>query len=108
MPRRIAVFLVFLLLSSGARADIGAAMKAYRAGEFASALKSFQPLAESGDAAAQFWLGLMFDGGKGVERDGKAALGWFRKASSQGHAEAKRVIGIYYEEGNVVARQSVG
>ena len=39
-----------------------------------------------------------------MAEDPAEALKWFRKAASQGHTEAQRVVGIYYEEGKVVSQ----
>ena len=42
-------------------ADFDDGWAAYEAGDYATALKEFRPLAEQGDAEAQYWLGLMYD-----------------------------------------------
>ena len=80
MVAAVAVFLA----SSAAQADMNAALKAYDAGDYAAALTALQPLAEADDAEAQYRLGMIYDGGKGVEADPKTALGWFRKAAAGG------------------------
>ncbi len=63
--------------------------EAYQRGDVAMALTELQPLAESGDARAQFNLGVMYDQGKGVNRDHAAAVGWWRQAAGQGHPAAQ-------------------
>ena len=45
------------------------AMAAHKRGDFAAALDRLQPLAERGDAEAQYVLGLMHEFGQGVARD---------------------------------------
>jgi TPR repeat protein len=47
-------------------------------------------MAERGDVKAQYELGLLyFNGKKGVPKDNAKAAEWFRKATEQGHTEAK-------------------
>ena len=104
MHRWIFVAVAVLFASSVAHADLKSGLEAFKAGNYAAALSALKPLAESDNAEAQYRLGLMYDGGKGVEADAKTALGWFQKAAGRGHSEAKRVIGIYYEEGKAVRR----
>ena len=70
------------------------------AGEFADAVEALQPLGESGDALAQYSLGILFMvGGKDLPQDGTKALAWFTKAADQGQAGAMRQLAIVYEKG---------
>jgi TPR repeat protein len=55
-------------------------------GDYAKALRLIGPLANDGDASAQFNLGLMYATGQGVQQYNTAAALWFRKAAEQGHA----------------------
>ena len=47
-------------------ADLVDGLAAYLREDYATALKEFKPLAERGDAKVQFYLGIMYDLGKGV------------------------------------------
>ncbi len=38
---------------------------------------------------AQWWLGMLREAGKGVEKDMKTAVHWYKKAAANGHREAK-------------------
>lgn len=99
--------LVVLLLGFDAApvsADIRSALEAVSAGDYAVAVREFFPPAEAGDRDAQYWLGRLYDEGKGIQRDRVGALGWFRKAADQEHADAQRIIGVFYEEGTGVAQ----
>jgi TPR repeat protein len=58
--------------------------------------------ASTGNAAAQYNLGLMHAKGLGVERDYAEAVKWFRLAAEQGHASAQFNLGLAYEEGKGV------
>ncbi|WP_303396492.1 SEL1-like repeat protein, partial [Pseudomonas fragi] len=40
-------------------------------------------MAEQGDAAAQYKLGIMYATGEGVAQDAKQAVTWYRKAAEQ-------------------------
>lgn len=59
-----------------------------------------EPLAEQGNASAQYNMGVIYDEGYGVERDYGKALDWYRKAAEQGFAKAEHNLGILYQEGH--------
>lgn len=58
--------------------------------------------AEQGYAEAQYYLGMMYDDGKGVERDPIQAAEWYRRAAEQGIAAAQSNLGAMYETGDGV------
>ena len=91
-----------LVLIAGALpipADMAAGERAYRNGDFATALKEFLPLAKQGVADAQFWVGLMYDLGRGVPKDYSEAIKWYRAAASQGDTYAQFNLGVMLEGG---------
>jgi|TARA_B100001964_G_scaffold160621_1_gene176370 hypothetical protein len=49
-------------------------VEAHVAGNYATAMREFRPLAEQGDADAQSMLGVMYALGKGVAQDDAQAL----------------------------------
>lgn len=55
-----ALAILWLLASPAASQDFDAGMQAYLEGDYAAALHEWRPLAEQGDAEAQFNLGIMF------------------------------------------------
>ena len=55
-------------------------------GDYQTAFKLWLPLAEQGDAKAQFNLGVMYGDGLGVKQDYFEEVNWYRKAAEQGHA----------------------
>ncbi len=77
-------------------ADFEAGLDAANRGDYATALKEWRPLAEQGDADAQFHLGLMYDFGEGVAQDRTEAAKWFHLAAEQGHAPAQSFLGLLY------------
>ena len=89
--------LLGLILSAGlatqARADFDAGTAAYERADYAAALEEWRPLAQAGDAEAQFAMGLLYVEGSGVEQDDAEALVWFRRAAEQGHASSQFALG---------------
>src|ERR1700720_1417484 len=75
------------------------AVDANARGDYVKALRLIRPLANDGDAAAQFNLGLMYMTGHGVQQDDSAAALWFRKAADQGEAVAEFLLGNQYASG---------
>ncbi len=61
--------------------------------------EGLRTLASSGDAAAQYEIGLRYAEGRGVTRDPKQALAWFDKSAAQGSAPAQYRLGSAYEKG---------
>lgn len=52
--------------------------------------------ATRGDAAAQYLLGLLYQNGEGVARDGEAAFNWLLAAAEQQHPEAQTALAQLY------------
>ena len=61
-----------------------------------------KPLAEQGNAQAQYNLGVVYEDGWGVTIDGNEAVKWYRKSAEQGHAEAQSKMGMMYTIGKGV------
>jgi TPR repeat protein len=88
-----------LLAATPAVADGNAGLKAYQAGDYATAFKEFLPLAEAGQAPAQAAIGQMYLNGEGVQQDvGQAAI-WLERAAEGGNARARYQIGNMYAAG---------
>ena len=96
MPLRFPIALVLSLVCPvvPAWADYQAGMDAYNRGDYATALREWRPLAEQGDARAQFRLGSLYENGDGVPRDFAKARQWYEKAAAQGEAKAQFYLGI--------------
>ena len=71
-------------------------LEATKRGDYQTAFKLWLPLAEQGDAQAQFNLGLMYDKGQGVKQDDVEAVKWYRQAAEQGDAKAQVMLGFSY------------
>ena len=77
---------------------------AYQRGDFATALRLFQPLAEHGDASAQCNIGVMYEQGRGVAQNYREAMRWFRLAAVQGNSSAQSNLGVMYHKGQGIAQ----
>ena len=63
--------------------------------------------AKAGDASAQNGLGIAYAEGKGVRRDQKQAVYWFRKSAAQGDSAGTCNLGLHYGKGWGVRRNPV-
>jgi TPR repeat protein len=84
---------------TAAAQDYDKGLAAAHSGDYATALKEFKPLAEQGDANAQYDLGVMYAKGMGVPQDFSKALGFYILAAEQGNALAQYSLGVMYENG---------
>jgi hypothetical protein len=92
--------ILFTAATAGpASADREAGIAAYKKNDYAAALRELTPDAEAGDARAQYYMGLLFAHGHGVEKNPATAAGWFRKAAEQGNSEAQFDLGHLYRRG---------
>jgi hypothetical protein len=99
MKNILYTIILSFLFSSGVFADWDIGAKAYNAGDYATALKEFRPLAEQGLADAQYNLAWMYEHGEGVTQDYKKALKWYRLAVEQGDATAGHQLGVMHHYG---------
>ncbi len=103
MPAAVALLIV--VTASPAWADLKAGVEAYQRGDYATALTEFRPLAQQGDADAQFYLGQMYSKGRGVPQDDAEAVAWYRRAAEHGDAEAQFYLGQMYSKGRGVPQE---
>ena len=52
----------------------------------------YREAAESGHTGAQFNLGVMYENGRGVDKDDSSAVEWYRQAAEQGHTGAQNYL----------------
>jgi hypothetical protein len=91
-------------LAVPAWADFQAGMDATTRGDYATALREWRPLAEQGDALAQYNLGVLYRKGRGVPQDDVQARQWYAKAAAQGQAKAQFNLGTLYFNGEGVPK----
>ena len=85
---------VVVLVAAPAWADFKAGEEAHQRGDYATALKEFRPVAQQGDADAQFILGVMYSKGQGVPQDDVQAYMWVNLAAAQGIEDARKARDI--------------
>jgi uncharacterized protein len=100
----IAVVLSIVCLAVPAWADYKAGEDAYNRGDFATALREWRPLAEQGNALAQYNLGVLYRKGRGVPQDDVQARQWYKKAAAQGEAKAQYNLGTLFLNGGGVPK----
>lgn len=101
------LFLSIVIFATPTWSDFEAGMDGYGRGDYATALREWQPLAERGHADAQYNLGMLYNFRKGVPQDFATARQWYEKAAAQGHAGAQNNLGGLYEFGHGVTRDDV-
>lgn len=96
----ITAALLSITLSSPINAqDLGVASAAYLAGDYEKAIEQWRPLAEQGNAEAQFFLGQMYFEGRGVLEDYEEAARYFRLAAEQGDRDGQLGLAGMYAAG---------
>ncbi|MDJ0942039.1 MAG: SPOR domain-containing protein [Kiloniellales bacterium] len=103
MPFRriLPLFVLFLAAVSSAQAQTYRdGLEAFRAGQVEKAYEIWNPLAEAGDALAQFGLALIYErGSETIPQDLDAAVKWYELAVVQGVAAAQNNLGHMYSQG---------
>jgi TPR repeat protein len=86
---------------------LGGGYQSYLKGDYQAAYEEWLPLAELGDAEAQYNLGVMYDEGAGIDQDLVKAASWYRKAADQGFMDAQTNLGMMYYYGQGITRDHV-
>ncbi|HEY8591329.1 MAG TPA: SPOR domain-containing protein [Sphingomicrobium sp.] len=74
--------------------SVKAGVEAWQHADYAGAVAAWRPLAEAGDADAQFNLAQAYRLGRGVQTNLSAAKTWFERAARQGHVDAQTTLGL--------------
>jgi TPR repeat protein len=93
-----------LVLPLAAQAGFDEGVAAYSVGDYAKAMEEFKPLADQGEAQAQYFVGFFYYRGYGVPVDNASAADWFRKAATQRDSRSAFYLGKMYEKGEGVER----
>jgi uncharacterized protein len=97
-----AVMFIACFASGTTAGPLDDAAVAIRKGDYAAAHQILRPLADKGDALAEFNLSQLYARGRGVQRDYTEAIWWLRKAANQGLAIAEHYLGLAYTDGDGV------
>lgn len=84
--------------------EVDAALTLFENGDPQTAVHRLTPLADAGDADAQFLLGLFFEGELGIEEDFCRALQLHKEAAEQGHVAAIASVGAFHVMGHCTTR----
>ena len=96
--QRLLLLLAFILCRSAA-ADFTTAKEAYDREDYETAAEEFRRLADQGNGDAAWYLGDMYDNGKGVSEDDVRAAEWWLKAAESGHAQSAWELVLMYHTG---------
>jgi len=99
-----AVFLVVACATVAVADSYEDAISALEREDNALAARLFRPLAEQGDAKAQYNLGVLYRKGRGVPQDDVQARQWYEKAAVQGQVKAQYNLGTLYFNGEGVPK----
>lgn len=98
--------LIFLLLSSFSTLshsnDLELGIYELNRGEFHAAIEQFRPLVAEGYAPAQYQMGIVYQHGYGVIKNGMKALELFELSANQNYSDAQFELALIYSEGKLV------
>ncbi|MGA9580597.1 MAG: tetratricopeptide repeat protein, partial [Allosphingosinicella sp.] len=95
-----ALFLLGAQAGIGASpADVKAGVDRWTRGDYAGAIARWRPLADAGNADAQFNMGQAYKMGRGVAANAATAQSWYQKAARQGHEQAQVNVGLLLYNG---------
>jgi cell division septation protein DedD len=97
----VAAGLLISAISSVSAQSVKSGIDAWQRSDYAGAVAIWRPLAEKGDADAEFNLAQAYRLGRGVPTNLAAAKTWFERAAAQGHLDAQTTLGLLlFQNGN--------
>jgi TPR repeat protein len=99
-----ALLLVALLAGGAALAQAPGQLAREAAGGNASSREKLQALAESGNPAAEHYMGQLYLRGRGVPKSEDRAVEWFRRAATKGDLASAHNLGVIHERASGVLR----
>ncbi len=90
----VAAVLIAAIAQPISAQSVKAGIDAWQHADYSAAIAIWRPLAESGDADAQFNLGQAYRLGRGVPINLAAAKTWFERAARTGHLDAQTTLGL--------------
>ena len=106
MKRFFSVIFLLLLGLTAARADFNDGVVAYLMGDYETAYNTMISIAKTNetDPLPQYYLGVMYMKGQGVEQDYEKASEWLRKAAENRLPQAQYKLANLYTMGKGVPR----
>ena len=94
-PKYLVVAMIAAVVAAPLPAQsVKAGIDAWQRADYPGAVAIWRPLAEAGDADAQFNIGQAYRLGRGVPLDLAAAKIWFERAARSGHLDAQTTLGL--------------
>ena len=90
----VAAALMGLIATPAAAQSVKAGIEAWQKADYAGAVSIWRPLADAGDADAQFNLGQAYRLGRGVPINLGVAKVFFERAAKAGHLDAATTLGL--------------
>ena len=103
------IICLWALINSNAiadKTDFDKGLRAYRIGDYKTALQKWLPRAEKGDPSAQHMIGFLYATGRGVELKPKVTIFWWELAAQQQFPPAQHSLGTLYRKGLGVKQNS--
>jgi TPR repeat protein len=106
MKKIYVVCLLMLMAAGTARADFNDGVVAYIGGDYETAYNTMISISKTDEknALAQYYLGMMYFKGQGVEKNYEEAGKWFRKAAENRLPQAQYKLAELYTDGEGVPR----
>src|SRR4029453_16305922 len=94
-PKYLVAAALFAAIAAPVSAQsVKAGIEAWQRADYAAAVAIWRPLADAGDADAQFNLGQAYRLGRGVPIDLGVAKVFFERAAKAGHLDATTTLGL--------------
>lgn len=104
MPLRFVILFLFCFLASQSppanASDFKEGLKAVKSADWDKARAIFEELATHNHAGALYSLGLMYQRGRGVEKDSSKAIHYYELSARAGSANALNNMGVMYQRGD--------
>ena len=104
--RKTLIAACLLCVIASAHAGLKEGVAAFKQRNYSVAVKELTPLAQSGNAEAQYYLGYMYFDGVGVPKDDNQAVMLMRKSADQHFSLGYRGLAWAYENGRGVQKNA--
>ena len=96
----LALVLLAVSFASASAANFAKGTKAFQDGDFFTAWRILQKAAKrDNNITAKFYLGWMYENGKGVPKNLQEAVNWYLEAAQAGEVKAMNNLGSLYRDG---------
>ena len=99
MKRYLVIAAALSCLATPSQAGLSEGIAAATAGNYAQAVAEFEPLANAGDPAAQYYLAKLYLEGHGPSNDVPRGVDLMTKAANGKYPEAQAQLGLMYAMG---------